>query len=356
MVAGGGTSQESANGKPGVAVNGNSSFTISPRRIQKQPKHKNKPMKTNVIKSSLLLAVATSLALSAGAQLTLTGTNYRQTFDGIGSGLPVEWLIYTNAKSTQLGTPLTFNPMPTNWAKSTFGFGNYASTLNGGTNLLGTEAPANQYVFTNRALGLRTTGAADPGAAFVLKIDNTRGLKNFTLDLDFLLLSVQNRTNVWTVDYGLGSNPDNFLAMGTYTALGNGNGGVFGATRKTFSFGQGLNDQPGPVFIRIVNLSPSGLSTGSSGSRPTVGIDNFSLSFTSALPFITGIIITNGGVQIDFTGNPGDTVSSFILLGANPVAGAFNDAGATISQISPGIFRARCGLNDAQQFYRIKHQ
>jgi hypothetical protein len=312
-------------------------------------------MKMNVIKSPLALIFATSIALSAGAQLTLIGTNYWQSFDSIGSGLPGEWLIYTNAKSTQLGTLLAFDPTPTSWANNSFGFGNYASTINGGTNLLGTEAAANQYVFTNRALGLRTTGAADPGAAFVLKIDNTKGLGNFTLDLDFLLLSVQNRTNVWTVDYGIGSNPGNFVAVGTYTALGNGNGGVFGATHKTFSFGKELDNQPSPVFIRIVNLSPSGLSSGSGTTyRPTVGIDNFSLSFTSSSPSITGIILTNGSVQIDFTGDPDDTVSSFILLSANQVAGTFTDAGATITQISPGIFRAVCALNGSQQFYRVK--
>jgi hypothetical protein len=304
-----------------------------------------------------LLAVVGMLTLTAKAQLTLSGTHYWQSFDSLGGGLPAEWLIYTNAKATQLGTPLAFNPMPTNWANSSFGFANHASTINGGTNLAGTELPANQYVFTNRALGVRTTGAADPGAAFVLKIDNTRGLGNFTLDLDFLLLSVQNRTNVWTVDYGLGSDPANFVAVGAYTALGNGNGGVFGATHKTFSFGNSLDNQAGPVFIRIVNLSPSGLSTGSSGSRPTVAIDNFSLGFTTGASLsITGISITNGSVQIDFTGNPGDTIASFTLASDTLVAGAFSDAGAVISQTSPGIFRARCALNGSQQFYRIKRQ
>lgn len=313
-------------------------------------------MKMNVIKSLLALIFATAIALDAGAQLVLAGTNYLQHFDGIGSGLPDEWLIYTNAKSTQLGTPLAFNPMPTNWANTSFGFGNYASTINGGTNLLGTEAPANQYVFTNRALGLRTTAAADPGAAFVLKIGNTKGLGNFTLDLDFLLLSVQNRTNVWTVDYGIGSNPGSFVAVGTYTALGNGNGGVFGATHKTFSFGQALDNQSGPVFIRIVNLAPSGLSTGSSGSRPTVGIDNFSLGFTSALLSITGMAIVDGNVQIDFSGAASDTALSFLLHGAMRVDGSFADAGAVITQLDAGRFRATCPLNGSQQFYRIKRQ
>jgi hypothetical protein len=313
-------------------------------------------MKMNVIKSSLALAFATSMALSAGAQLTLTGTNYWQSFDGIGSGLPGEWLIYTNAKSTQLGTPLAFDPTPTSWANTSFGFRNYASTINGGTNLLGTEAAANQYIFTNRALGLRTTGAADPGAAFVLKIDNTKGLGNFTLDLDFLLLSVQNRTNVWTVDYGIGSNPDSFVAVGTYTTLGNGDGGVFGATHKTFSFGQGLDNQPGPVFIRIVNLSFSGSSSGSGTYRPAVGIDNFSLGFTSALLSITGMAIVGGNVQIDFNGAASDTALSFLLHGATRVDGSFADTGAVITQRGAGQFRAICPLNGSQQFYRIKRQ
>jgi len=315
-------------------------------------------MKMNAIKSSLVLIFATTFVLDAGAQLTLTGTNYCQNFDSLGSGLPGEWLICTNAKSTQLGTPLVFDSTPTSWATTSFGFGNYASTINGGTNLLGTEAADKQSGFTNRALGLRATGAADPGAAFVLKIDNTKGLGNFTLDLDFLLLSVQNRTNVWTVDYGIGSNPGNFVALGTYTALGNGNGGVFGATHKTFSFGKELDNQSDPMFIRIVNLSVSGSSSGSGPYRPTVGIDNFALSWTvissTNRPSLTGIILTNGSTQIDFTGDPSDTVSSFILLSANQPAGAFNDAGATITQISPGIFRAVCALNGSQQFYRVK--
>ena len=313
-------------------------------------------MKINVIKSLIVIVFATSAAWSADTQVTLTGTNYRQNFDGIGSGLPGEWLTYTNAKTTQLGTPLAFNPMPTNWAKSSFGFGNYASTINGGTNLLGIEAPANQYVFTNRALGLRTTSTADPGAAFVLKIDNTKGLRDFTLDLDFLLLSVQNRTNVWTVDYGIGSDPGNFVAVGTYTALGNGDAGVFGATHKTFTFDRGLDNQPGPVFIRIVNLSPSGSSSGSGTYRPTVGIDNFSLNFSSDLPIITGIIITNGNVQIDFSGAASDTALSFLLHGATRMDGSFADAGAVVTQLGDGQFRAICPLNGSQQFYRIKRQ
>jgi hypothetical protein len=41
-VAGGGTSQEAANGKPGVAVNGNSSFTLSPPDSTTAETHKTK--------------------------------------------------------------------------------------------------------------------------------------------------------------------------------------------------------------------------------------------------------------------------------------------------------------------------
>jgi hypothetical protein len=92
-----------------------------------------------------------------------------------------------------------------------------------------------------------------------------------------------------------------------------------------------------------------------------VGIDNFSLSWTpnstSSNPFcITGIILTNSNVQIDFTGNSNDSVSSFTLQSACRISDACADTNATITQISPGIFRARCALNGSQQFYRIRRQ
>jgi hypothetical protein len=105
------------------------------------------------------------------------------------------------------------------------------------------------------------------------------------LDVDMLLLSPQGRTNRWTVDFGI--SPDGISAPSSFTTVSNGfyialgtNSvplGTFGSTHKTISFGTLMDDQPGPIWIRIVNLNASG----GANNRPTVGIDNYNLSFTN---------------------------------------------------------------------------
>lgn len=261
-------------------------------------------VKLNLIKTLSVLAIMAATAIATKAQpVTLSGTNYFQDFDGIGGGLPNEWLVYTNAKSSQLGTLVSFvnNPADTlnGWANTSFAFKNLASTNDtvGGTNFLGTEPIATQSNTLNRALSVRGTGAAgveptanNGGCAFVLKVANTIGFGKFKLDVDFLLLNPQTRSNYWAVDFGVspdGSSPPNgFTTVTTnaFFALG-----TFGATHKTIDFGTLLDNQPGPIWIRIVNLTPSL----GSGSRPTVGIDNYSLGFTNVAVVVNPPVITS---------------------------------------------------------------
>ena len=268
------------------------------------------------ILKSTVAALAFCAALhhqSVSAQALALDTNldyYSQNFDAIGTSYPNEWLVYSNATSAALGTLVTVNTTAKTWATTSFSFANYASTMNGGTNFLGTEDTATQTAATNRCLGVRTTGSNDPGDAFALKIGDTLGLVNFKLDLDFLLLSVQTRTNIWTVDYGFGATPTSFTvadATQNYIALSSNSVpvGTFGATHRTISFGSALDNNAGPVWIRIVNLAPSG----GSGNRPTVGIDNVLLSYTNAPATASSIVITsqphgetnNAGTSASFT-------------------------------------------------------
>jgi len=216
-------------------------------------------------------------------------TVYSQTFDSIGSGLPVGWTVYKSALSTSLGTAMTFTTTATPWSSTTFLFANYASTTNNSlAPFTGTESSTVQSGATDRALAVRCTSGAgsDPGSAFALEISNTLGLVNFKLDLDFEVLSVQGRTNIWSVDYGFGSSPGSFTVADSsqnFTAVG-----TYGVTHKTISFGSALDNNAGPVWIRIATLTAS---TGSS-SRPTVGIDNVLLSYTNAPVTATPIAIT----------------------------------------------------------------
>jgi hypothetical protein len=292
--------------------------------------------------------LATLAVVSGNAQLTLTGTNYTENFNNLDAGLPVGWMVCTNAHATNVGTAVNFVTTHASWANTTGQFQNSAGTGNAGTNLLGTESSTVQSGYTNRAPAIRqTAGFGDPGAAFVLNLTNTMGMAGFQLDLDLLMLGVQNHATVWTVDYAVGNNPANFVALATYN-----DPGAFGATHTNISFGTALDNQSSNVWIRVAALSAS---TGSTGSRDTFGIDNFSLSWTSITPLtITSIVITNGNVQIDFTAAPDDVPAAFFLFGSPQAGGPYADAGATITSLGSGLFRAVSALNGPQQFYYVQ--
>src|ERR1041385_5371971 len=163
-------------------------------------------MKNHVCVYGLLLVMAAGERLSA--QVVLGGTNYVQNFDGISSGLPPGWSVRTNATAVALGSQPVFTTNATSWSGTSGQFANYASTLNSGTNFLGTETSAIQGACTNRCLAMRQTGTfGDPGAAFVLQLQNTLGFRNFQLNVDLNMLSVQTRSNAWVIDYGFGNAP-----------------------------------------------------------------------------------------------------------------------------------------------------
>jgi hypothetical protein len=290
---------------------------------------------------------------SVQAQLTLSGTNYTQNFDTISNGLPAGWSVRINATTNSLGIVTNFNPAKKTWSDTTGEFGNCASTVaNSGTNFTGSESTTVQGNCTNRALAIRQTGSfGDPGAAFGLQISNTIGMSNLTFSVDLCTLSTNNsRVTTWTIQYSVGDSPNSFTTLGSYTNSTN-----FSATNKTYNLGADSCGSPSNVWIRIVTLSPSV----GSGNRATFGIDNFSLSWTPngvlvVQPSITGIILTNGNVQIDFTGDAGDGPSAFKLQCVGRCSDVFGDTGATITQTSPGHFRAVYPMSGSQQFYRIK--
>jgi hypothetical protein len=284
---------------------------------------------------SLLLGLVVVTRIASG-QVTLTGTGYRQAFDGIGSGLPTGWSVRTNASSTNLGTSAAFVLMPTNWGASSGQFANYASTANCDTNLLGTESTAVQGACTNRCMGVRQTGTfGDPGAAFVLQIQSTLGLANLQLTLDLNLLSVQSRTNAWVVDYGVGTSPTQFIPVWTNTDTG-----AFGAVTRTVSFGTALDNQPQSVWIRVAALAAS---TGA-GTRDTFGIDNVVLTYSQAgtvvpIPLQIRQIGTNAVLTW--------TNAAFALQSAPAAAGAYAAVpGATSPWTNP--------ITALPRFFRLK--
>ncbi len=311
-------------------------------------------MKKNVsyLCGAALFLGAALLNQTVQAQLNLTGDKYTQDFNAISNGIPIGWSVRLNATATNLGTNANFPTAAKTWTDTTGEFGNCASTVaNAGTNFIGNESTTLQGNCTNRALAIRQTGSfGDPGAAFVLQITNTLGLSNLTFSVHLCTLRTNGYTTIWTNQYAVGNSPGSFTTLGSYT-----NSNTFGATTQTYNLGADANNTSSNVWIRIVALAPA---TGS-GSRATFGIDNFTLTWATngvpaGLPHITGLILTNGNVQIDFTGDTGDSPSAFALQCVGRCADSFGDTGATITQTSPGHFRAVGAMNGSQQFYRIK--
>jgi hypothetical protein len=321
-----------------------------------QPTKTKSNMKRNASYSCcavLFLSVAL-FNQSVQAQLSLSGTNYSQNFNTISNGLPAGWSVRLNATTNGLGTNANFPTAPKTWGDSGGAFGNCASTVaNSGTNFTGEESTTIQPGCTNRALAIRQTASfGDPGAAFTLQITNTIGLGNLTFMVDLDMLRTNSNSTVWTVQYGIGDSPSSFVTLGDYS-----DPNVFGATTRTYHLGADASGSSSNVWIRIAALS----SAGGSGTRDTFGIDNFILSWNSNVatgtpPVISHFGITNGLAQFDFTGNASEGVGAFIILGADQISGPYTEigAGATITQVNPGIFHAAAPLKGPQQFYRIK--
>jgi trimeric autotransporter adhesin len=234
-----------------------------------------------ILRNVLLVVVVTLITHGSYGQVTLGASPYVQNFNTIGSGLPVGWTVRTGSTASVLGTAASLATATTAWSNTA---GNFRNVAAAGT-LLFNSSTTDQNNASNRALAVRQTGAVgDPGGAFVLQIANTSGLSNFSLSFKLQSLdgSAAGRTTVWKVDYGFGALPTSFSTVTTNPASLSttlaASGTSWGSTDVTVSLGTALDGRAENVWIRIVTLSAS---TGS-GSRPTTGIDDFTLTYSAS--------------------------------------------------------------------------
>lgn len=218
------------------------------------------------------------------AQVTLGASPYTQNFNSIGGGLPTGWGVYTGANAASPGASAAFSTAATAWANTTGAFNNRASANAPATSA---DASGTQSANPDRALAVRQSGSfGDPGASFALQIANTTGLTNFSLSFKLMQLDPGSpaRTTTWNVDYGFGATPGAFTNVTTAPVTLTTTVGTWGTTNVTVSFGSLLDNNSGPVWIRICAKTSS---TGS-GSRPVTAIDDYNLSWIAcALPSIT---------------------------------------------------------------------
>ena len=264
-------------------------------------------------------------SLGAQAQATLGTSPYLETFNGLSSGLPTGFSVYTNASATSLGTAPTAAQLvltpgtTTTWTATGGGFKNFASA----TGLNSPATAAVQTAATNRALGVRQTGSfgdgtstATPptgaGPAFVFQTTSTTGKTDFALTFKLQSLdSTSTRVATWQVDYGLGTAPTSFTTVGSSATTGN---ATFANNTITVSFGSALDNQSGPITIRIV--APN--STTGANNRPSSAIDDFSLSWNTPTATTPNLTVTPSALAFGSQNiGTSSAAQTYSLTGAN---------------------------------------
>lgn len=202
-------------------------------------------------------------------QLTLTGTNYSQNFDGVATGLPTGWLVRNGVTASADGTGQTFSTTKIAWSDSGNSFKNLASAD-------GLEPTASTTVQSNsldRVIGVKqgSSGAAKD-VAFELTVENTTGFRNFNLLFKLQSLVAANpRVATWFVQYKIGSG--NWTTLDTVPSTLT-TGGKFSNDNVTVDFGNVLDNKSSNIKIRIYTVTASG-----SGNGAVTGIDDFLLNW-----------------------------------------------------------------------------
>lgn len=244
-----------------------------------------------------LTVVVFFLSLTGWGQLSLpAGGTYTQNFDGLPT-LPTGWTVRSGASATALGTSLSLAANDANNSQWSSTSGNFRNAAAAESPSASGDNSATQFGRADRALAVRQTGGfGDPGAAFMLQLANTTGKTAFNLSLKHMVMDVQARTTIYTVQYTtVAAGTSGWTNLGTFATSG-----AWGSTTGSYSFGTALNNINNNVWIRVVALATA---TGSN-NRDTYGIDDFVLTWSEA-----------SGPEINVQGNStnilsGDTTPS----------------------------------------------
>ena len=215
--------------------------------------------------SLLAWSVISATEVNAAVVALAEGT-YHQNFNLIGTALPAGWDVRTGASAGSLGTAESFTTGTNTWANSGGAFKNLSAG-----DIASTSSTTSQAENENRALGIRQTASfGDPGASFNFNFSTT-GLEVTGISIDLMMLSVQDRSTVWSTEYGIGTSPTSFTSLGTWSDPGS--FGINTIPFTTSTFGTALDDQSN-IWFRVVALS----DTTGPNSRDTIAIDDFSIT------------------------------------------------------------------------------
>jgi hypothetical protein len=238
------------------------------------------------------------------------------------------------------------------------GFLGAGGGVGGNTKILST---ADGSVITNLDLGVRLSGYTEKG--------------DYDVDWDAVgnVYLVDEYSGVWRAYSPPGTNQATTLALPVVqviapmqppyiTSIG------ASAGTNTIHF-TGATSDPASTFLLLSATVVQGpyspeagaIITGSGGAFQVVVLVNGPVRFyrierLAAIPIrITNLSIAGTTVTLNFTGSPSDSPLAFTLLSSAAANGTYaTAAGASVIQVSPGLFQATVLVNGPRQYYQIR--
>ncbi|MDP1560308.1 MAG: PEP-CTERM sorting domain-containing protein [Pirellulaceae bacterium] len=205
---------------------------------------------------------------STSAAITLSGSQYFEDFNGIGSGVPTG-ISLGQVISDPYGVARDLRKTAGSYTHVSwddtidFDFRNSASPT-------GTDTSTNP----DRLIAVRqgvSSGVTTP--SFLFSFSKTEEFTDFKLDFDVWVLQKGNRNTTWTVRWATQSSLLTFNTITTFTPTTAGK-----LEFRNLSLGSAFANSTEAKHIQIV---ATGISS-SGGTRDVFGLDNFRLKFTPA--------------------------------------------------------------------------
>jgi hypothetical protein len=225
----------------------------------------------------LALLCLTLALTTAGRSAVPVAANYTETFDTLGTGLPAGWGVWTDSAAAANGNTFAWNPteIGNNTAASA---SSYFRNLPGA----GQVWTASLSTGSDRALGWRAGNAASRDGSITYTWAHTAGWSLTSLSVDLFTPNDAGTAATFALEYQLGTAGSfSVLAGTTYSTRPTPTGSAaLEVTRIKLTAAdlQPLNNQTGPVTLRLTNTATSGTTWN------TVAVDNFNYTATAAIP------------------------------------------------------------------------
>lgn len=237
-----------------------------------------------------LLALLTSTAAACFAQ-TAISSSYTQDFNSLGTALPDGWNVWLSSTATSNGTPFAWDPTPVaNNAVTTAA--NYFRNLPGA----GQTWSLSNAAGADRALGWRAGNASSRDGSITFTLQNTLNAEFDSLSFQLFTPNSSGAIGAFSLEYQLGTGTA-FLPLNGVTYNNDLAQNPLWVTTVTYTADllAPLNNNPGPVTLRLNNLGTSGTAWN------TVALDNFSYTTTSVPePAVSALLA--GGLVLGLVG------------------------------------------------------